>query len=74
LSGFRVERLDDAGVGHGVGLAHAEVEELGVRVGFLRRPLGALDLLKLVDGGVLAVALAADAFREQILNVAFLHR
>ena len=55
-------------------VADAEVEEFRAGIGLERGPLGALDLLKLVDGGVLAVAPAANAFREQILNVAFLHR
>ena len=31
--------------------------------------LGAFDLLELVDGVRLAVLAAADAFREQVLNV-----
>ena len=73
LARLLVERLNDAGVGHCVRLAHPEVEELRVRIRLHGRAFRPFDLLKLVDGIVLAIPPAADAFGEQILNVTILH-
>ncbi len=56
-----------------VGLADAHVNELDAGVGGLGGALGALDPLEFVDRGVLAVAGAADAFSEKLLEVGVAH-
>ena len=66
-----LERLDHAGKGHLVGLAHAEVDELHARIRGQRGALRALDLLELVDLLFLAEHLAADALGEEGLDVGF---
>ena len=70
ILGFLVELGHDFGEGHLVRLAHAHVDDLRAGIGIESRLLGALDLLKFVDGRVLAVVDTTDAFREQVLDIA----
>ena len=54
---------------HLIRLAHPQIDQLRSRIRRQRRPLGPLDLLKFVNGRSLAVANAADALGEEILDV-----
>jgi hypothetical protein len=57
------------GEGHFVGFADAQVDQLCSRMGGQCGALGPLDLLEFVDGRAFAVANAADALGEEILDV-----
>ena len=68
LVGLASQRLADDGGGHVVVLADPEVEQLAVRMVGQGFPLGALDLLELVDLGPLAVVGPAEAVGEEGLE------
>src|SRR5262249_31658064 len=65
---FALEGIAYQRVGHVVVFADAEVEKFAVGMDGEGCPLGPLDLLKLVDLGVLAVVGAADAVGKQRLK------
>jgi hypothetical protein len=71
ISAF-ITRADALGR-HRVVLADAEVDERPLGMVGQRLALRALDLLELVDVGALAVRRAADAVREQALEVGIAH-
>ena len=58
---------------HFIGLAHAEIDQLAVRVRLEGGAFRAFDFFKFVDRGAFAKRLAADAFGQQLLDVRFRH-
>ena len=61
---------DDLGVGHGIGLADAEIEEFLIWVGGTGGAFGALNALEFIDWGFLeAVAWTADSLSEEVVEV-----
>ena len=73
LARFVGQSLNHFGKSHLIGLAHAQVDDLGARVGCQSGPLGSLDLFELVDGGGLAVLASANALGKQVLNIGISH-
>ena len=70
LGGFQRKGGDHPGVGHGVRLAHTEIEQFLAWMGGQGGPLGPLDALELVDRRLLqAVAGAADSPGEEVVEV-----
>ena len=67
---FVGEAGDDLGIGHGVGFADAEVEQLFLWVSDHSGAFGALDPLELIDRGLFqAVARTADSLCEEVVEV-----
>ena len=61
---------DDLGVGHGVGLADAKIEEFLIWVGSAGGAFGALNSLEFIDRGCFeAVAWTADSLSEEVVEV-----
>jgi len=61
---------DDLGVGHGIGFADAEIEELLIWVGSAGGAFGALNSLEFIDRSFFeAVAWTADSLSEEVVEV-----
>ena len=70
--GLRLERPDDAGKGHLIRLAYAEIDKFRARMSNEGGAFCTLDLLELVDLLFPAEHPAADAIGKKGLNVGFL--
>ena len=64
-----LQSLDHDWERHLVWLTNAHVDQVDVWLRFFSCLLGALDLLKLIDGSGFAVLIAADALSEEFLDI-----